>query len=181
MQNLGPHPKPTASESALLPRSPGDSYAVYSLWKCRYITFATVTVTWKKKKSWAMCFPWRGCHIRHSPVPEWWGSLTHYPVSWGIAVTRMKWSIWLPCEMCHLARVAEIETSVCFPTILWTLALKWHFFFLVWNVVSSCSGLTALLWKYERGKYQIGADNKNQQIIHLSRVLAGPCTWGTWF
>lgn len=121
----------------------------YSLWKCGYKTAETVNLKKKAIMNSASCD--KAVTSRHSPAPELWGSLTHFTVSWGIMLHGMKQSIWLPCEMCHLALVVEIETSVCLPTILPCFALKWHFF-LNWNVASYCSDFTALLHKYARAE-----------------------------
>lgn len=88
----------------------------YSLWKCGYKTAETVNLKKKAIMNSASCD--KAVTSRHSPAPELWGSLTHFTVSWGLMLHGMKQSIWLRCEMCHLALVVEIETSVCLPTIL---------------------------------------------------------------
>lgn len=154
---------------------------VCSLWKYRSITVKTVRLTWKKKNNYEPCASFdKAVTSRHSQVPEMWGLLTHVPVSWGITVTRMKWSIWLPCEMCHLVHAVEIETSVCLPTIPWTLALKWHFFshLKCSFILQWLHWLAAQIW--EKGVPNQSRSWKSADNPHI-QSHDGPLALGAWF
>lgn len=138
----------------------------YSLWKCVYKLLKLLT--WKKS-NYELCFLWQGCHIEAPASPRVMGLAHPLHHLMGNNVTRMKQSIWLPCEMCHLALVVEIETSVCLPTILWCFALKWHFF-LIWNVASYA--VTSLpCWQVCQGRIRLA------QIMKSNRSSTYPEPW----
>lgn len=139
---------------------------------CENVSIKLLKLLAWKESNYELCFLWQGCHIEASASPRVMGLAHPLHRLMGNNVTRMKQSIWLPCEMCHLPLVVEIETSVCLSTILWCFALKWHFF-LIWNVVSYA--VTSLpCYTSMPGQNQIGTNNEKQQIIHLSRTMAGP-------